>query len=152
MKTEFFWTDELVKEFMDKYNSIGDCITGIDPRGDKMAEFKEFKNPIVHSEKPTILTTDDGVDIKQGDTYYYVPKKTLAWVNATCNAIPQPKDSFNYFSTKQMADDFVLLNKPCLSVYDIMKESQDIFLNGVLTPIVTNWALIKLAKEKNENN
>lgn len=43
IEKEFVWNDELVKEFMDKYNNISGWITGIDPRGDKMKEFKQSK-------------------------------------------------------------------------------------------------------------
>lgn len=45
MSEDFKWTDELVKEFVKTYNNIGNWITGTDPIGKTIQEFKENKMP-----------------------------------------------------------------------------------------------------------
>jgi hypothetical protein len=41
----FKWTDELVKEFLDKYQLNRSWITGFDPTKEQMINFKKFKQP-----------------------------------------------------------------------------------------------------------
>lgn len=74
IEKEFVWNDELVKEFMDKYNNISGWITGIDPRGDKMKEFKQSK-----------LSNDKGserikvIGFRSNDGYVPYEKQQQSW-------------------------------------------------------------------------
>jgi hypothetical protein len=70
-------------------------------------------------EKP-LLTTEDGVDIFEGDNVYFV--KLSDWkiyfydsIDSNIVRSNQIKD----FSTKKAAEEYILMNKPCLSITDI---------------------------------
>jgi len=79
---------------------------------------------IEHSKKP-LFTTEDGVDIFEGDVFYNtwdmkIPNKEIA--------VSKKKDFYNekpnnrlykVFSTKEAAEEYILMNKPCLSLNDI---------------------------------
>lgn len=70
---------------------------------------------------------EDGKNIYKGDRYAYVPKETLAWINVSDGkSYPLPKESFLYFSTEQAAQTFVVENKRCLSVKDVLSLDLDI--------------------------
>ena len=49
-------------------------------------------------EQVPLFTTEDGVKVMEWDTFYYVPE-SMEWVNSCCRAMPQPPESFKYFST-----------------------------------------------------
>jgi hypothetical protein len=69
-------------------------------------------------EQVPLFTTEDGVKVMEWDTFYYVPE-SMEWVNSCCRAMPQPPESFKYFSTKEAAEQYILENKPCLSLNDV---------------------------------
>lgn len=76
--------------------------------------------------KPVLFTTEDGVDIREGDEYLYIvvndihpnkwyPLETLAdWDNPR-----KPPLGKVQFSTKEAAEKYIIMNKPCLSINDI---------------------------------
>lgn len=115
----FVWNRAMVMEFAlnpDKYGvNILDAV-------------KRFEQSKSTTPKPQVLfTTEDGKGIFEGDEYWYV---NYAKVNdiykkvggpfkcAYANAITDYEECLN-FSTKEAADEYVLLNQPCLSVNDI---------------------------------
>jgi len=69
--------------------------------------------------KPILFTTEDGVDIFEGDFSYFL----------TNNFVLKNKDTYYgggehsgwYFSTKEKAEKYILMNKPCLSLNDVGK-------------------------------
>ena len=67
--------------------------------------------------KPVLFTTEDGVDIREGDDYYYIVNTKVYKSQATNT------DYTNFytlqFSTREKAEEYILLNKPCLSITDI---------------------------------
>jgi hypothetical protein len=74
-------------------------------------------NDIIKS-KPILFTTEDGVDIYEGDKYYIVGNKTFDLSNELIsygNMINNCKK----FSTKEKAEEYILWNKPCLSLNDV---------------------------------
>jgi hypothetical protein len=81
---------------------------------------------IEHYQK--IFTTEDGVDIFEGDNYYSVFKADLLY-NGMFKAEPtvggrfSNPDTCKVFSTKQAAEEYILMNKPCLSIEDIKSVS-----------------------------
>ncbi len=98
----------------------GNCswIEGID-------NIKKFKQPL--------FTTEDGVDIYEGDTFYYVkftqynmtvgkPFEIVKGNHPTFKYEPQYE---KYFSTKEKAEEYILLNKPVLSLNDIFKNVEE---------------------------
>lgn len=85
-------------------------------------ELKDLK----HIKQP-LFTTEDGVDIFEGDEYYYInsnfndPWKIIN-TKADCPDIINKNDlNYKRFSTKEKAEEYILLNKPCLSINDIIK-------------------------------
>lgn len=74
-----------------------------------------------------LFTTEDGKSILEGNSFYpvcikdgfgftpftFIPQK---WTKRCLN-----KESFKYFSTKEAAQNFIIENKPCLSVKDVLK-------------------------------
>jgi hypothetical protein len=80
--------------------------------------------------KPVLLVTEDGVDIYEGDYPWLVNNrcnKPYQWNNGTGSGITNLSSKHNkYFSTKEAAEDYLILNKPCLSVNDIIGKSSGI--------------------------
>lgn len=72
--------------------------------------------------KPKFLfTTEDNVPIYEHDNYY--PVNTDFRQSGVCNGISwyNPKNGEKYFSTKEKANEYILMNKPCLSINDLLK-------------------------------
>jgi hypothetical protein len=85
-----------------------------------------FEISLWKKHKPVLFNTEDGQPIYEGQGYAYTPKGTLNYVNITDgNFHPLPKDGFLYFSTEAAAKEYVLMNKPCLSVNDIISICAD---------------------------
>lgn len=71
-----------------------------------------------------LFTTEDGVDIFEGDSYYFVNKRTLSHVNKNnvANDISGGNNiSFVYFSTEQKAKEYIDMNLPKYSEKDVIK-------------------------------
>lgn len=76
--------------------------------------------------KTVLFKTEDGVDIFTGDSYIIMDKNFN--IHETINAglgsgVPQ---NLKYFSTKEKAEDFILKNKPCLSLNDLIEADWNI--------------------------
>ena len=76
--------------------------------------------------KQPLFTTEDGVDIFHGMYYYHVSGNfniTERTANLEVDSETGNKydlsNGHRYFSTKEKAEEYVLLNKPCLSLNDI---------------------------------
>lgn len=92
-----------------------------------------------------LFTTEDGVDIREGDEYWvydYGELNNIHKVNrASCT---HTGDGINrkYFSTKEKAEEYILLNKPCLSINDIefLKNECHVYWNEKLKKLVkSRW-------------
>ncbi len=71
-------------------------------------------------EKKVLFTTEDGVQIKEGDNYWTVsPINLLIAPYKTTPVHFWHHWSDHTFSTKEKAEEYVLLNKPCMSVNDL---------------------------------
>ena len=73
--------------------------------------------------KQPLFTTEDGVDIFEGNNHYFYIDKNW-WIDEIHNI-----NKLNYktyhkgkplFSTKEKAKEYILMNKPCLSINDII--------------------------------
>jgi len=81
--------------------------------------------------KTPVFTTEDGVDIYEGDTYWFVVEGDSPLLN-TWTAIKdvanwgvnnhKPPLGYTQFSTRYAAEDYIIRNKPCLSVNDVMNK------------------------------
>ena len=74
---------------------------------------------------PILFTTEDGVDIFEGDDYYYINSTFInPWdIIYTCatNSKIIDKNNLDYkrFSTREVAKEYILYNKPCLSLNEV---------------------------------
>ena len=82
--------------------------------------FSELKN-IIKLKKP-LFTTEDGVDMFENFIVYAVrPDYTLWCPKVTYNFIGNIINDYKIFSTEKAAEEYILMNKPCLSLNDIEK-------------------------------
>lgn len=78
-------------------------------------------NKIKKLKKP-LFTTEDGVDVYEGDKISTVLTgiMELYTINGSVGRYTTPGEGFKYFSTKEAAEDYILCNKPCLSLNDLL--------------------------------
>ena len=76
-----------------------------------------------HIKKP-LFTTEDGVDIFEGDEVFELINNTKIFriTFLKCTSMTG-KNSRKYFSTKEKAREYILMNKPCLSINDFLSVS-----------------------------
>lgn len=96
--------------------------------------------------KQPLFTTEDGVDIFEGDICYYVrpEMKYVEKIGVPFVSVDEFRKGYKYFSTKEAAEEHVLLNKPCLSINDVMSVSY----NPVETRTSSSRKLKELVKSK----
>lgn len=144
-----------VGDFVDINNAIGSSnknltITGFnignvlsvltnDKINNKYAGRKGFNISIAeHSKRKPLFRTEDGVDIYEGDYYWGVyicktnPYLTNIYRTVSFASHKHYDRDTKYFSTKEAAEEYILMNKPCLSINDINKPG-DIFENNLNT-------------------
>jgi hypothetical protein len=103
---------------------------------------------IQHVTKKPLFTTEDGVDIYEGDNFYVVLKDLSNIEITKCKASVHSKyEKYLDFSTKQAAEEYILMNKPCLSINDLWncnsnKDSKDSWM------IISKKTLQELVKSK----
>ena len=122
-----FWDIYSVKRISDnKIFTIGDSYE--DLIIEKM--FMSVAGDILTTYKPKqlLFTTEDGVDIFEGDTVYYIETEEEPELCFKVNKykIKYPgrfisDKSLHSFSTKEKAEEYILLNKPCLSYGDVQE-------------------------------
>ena len=81
-------------------------------------------NTIKHA-KTALFRTEDGVDVFNLDKVFYINEwsddNVLDVLATTASKFTQNK----YFSTKEKAEEYILMNKPCLSLNDIFKDVEE---------------------------
>lgn len=94
-----------------------------------------------------LFTTEDGVDIYEGDKLSTVLLDTmeLYTVNGLAGSNTTPSENFKYFSTKKAAEEYVLMNKPCLSINDL--KNHNIFNARSLNKNTDKYLFIEELKE-----
>jgi hypothetical protein len=80
------------------------------------------------NKKQKIFTSADGVDIFEGDKVYGVNFGFTGTFD-TFQLEIAAKESWFKFSTKEKAEEYILLNKPCLSINDLLKKNTNIPCN-----------------------
>lgn len=127
---DFIWDDDLVREF---------AYTFIEQKENQVAgesmmkKFKQSKQSPPLSEikegedKLVLFTTEDGIGMTYGMDYWWVDTLSQFDYYIPHNAKVSPNSSGNYnesikkFSTKEAAEQYIIDNKPCLSLNDVMK-------------------------------
>lgn len=136
----------------------------------KQGEYKS-SYPKAHLEEWTkintiLFRTEDGVGIRKGDRYFVVENQLLIPYNtireflcgnsgAHLNFINKPY--FKIFSTREAAEEYLIMNKPCLSLKEVLESYKFSYYTGhpdkylpdkYLNQTATLIALRKLIKEK----
>jgi len=101
-----------------------------------------------------LFTTSDKVDIYKGDDYFFVSK------DFTEIFTPEPNDIYfkeyinllKSFSTRKLAENYVLYNSPCISLYELSKiyktaDKKYLFSDNLKEGSYPD-KLLKLVKEK----
>ena len=107
---------------------------------------KTMLNNLKKCKKP-LFTTEDGVDIFEGDKIFPVNRTNFQHYdsNRVITSNFQQSSVYKYFSTKEAAEKYILMNKPCLSINDVLSINQ---WNLVETKTSTTNKLRKLVKSK----
>ena len=92
--------------------------------------FYNLKDVIKLKPKNPLFTTEDGVDIFDGESYWVVAGGSI--INFTSSWIRTDNVLRSAFSTKEKAEEYIILNKPCLSLNDVSKHYKALlsFSNG----------------------
>lgn len=96
--------------------------------------------------KKKAFTTEDGIEIYENDDkqlWHISPNFDLSYSNSNFLA-KQNRKLFKIFSTKEAAEEFIIYNKPCLSVNDVCKLTA---IYGV-SMVQLEKDVIQLAKSK----
>ena len=81
--------------------------------------FKDGKHYEVIDEPPYLFISYDGKEVNEGDVVYYVDESSLCNGKCTVN-IDYPYDGYKYFTTEKSMQDYIIRNKPCLSLEDLL--------------------------------
>lgn len=79
----------------------------------------------INKSKQPLFKTEDGVDIFEGDKYYYINSNfsdpwEIIHTKADCPGIIDKNDlNYKRFSTKEKAEEYILMNKPLLTLKDV---------------------------------
>jgi hypothetical protein len=74
---------------------------------------------IKHAPKPVLFKTEDGVDVFEGMEVFVVHPTTLNTIIGLNTIEYSSYKGWLFFSTKDKMEEYVLMNKPCLSIKDI---------------------------------
>ena len=91
-----------------------------------MVCFKEVKGDIDISQlkkvKQPLFKTEDGVSLMEGENCFYIVIHVMGWdiIEAKVSNDIFTSSNVKIFSKKEAARDFVLMNKPVLSINDVM--------------------------------
>lgn len=84
--------------------------------------YDDWLSPNFHKLSP-LFTTKDGVDMYEGDEYWYLGEQTNPWTalshRTTSKEVGLCAIGHVQFSTEEAAEEYILMNKPVLSVQDV---------------------------------
>ena len=91
--------------------------------------------------KQPLFTTEDGVDIFEGDKYFICTASLSNCINneGIVSKFFKPNPNYKYFSTKEKAEEYILMNKPCLSlkeIYDLTDKNSGLYNESDLEKLV----------------
>jgi hypothetical protein len=103
-KSDILTEISLNNEFMFKTKITWQC---------NLKDIQHYKEPL--------FTTEDGVDIFKSDKFFTTPKSLRSnnIQSFTGAYISIPDNNILSFSTKEKAEEYILLNKPCISINDL---------------------------------
>lgn len=82
----------------------------------------EIRQPITYLEKvkQPLFKTEDGVNIYLGDTFWFVKDLTSWTIESVIAKNTFIAGAWKRFSTKEAAEEYILMNKPCLSINEML--------------------------------
>lgn len=124
-------------------------ISTIDGNKDKGS----LSTSILKKYKIPLFTTEDGVDIYMGDRYYWVNIDEWYVDNFKASEGSGKNEKNIPFSTKEKAEEYILMNKPCLSLLNLFKkfypkDFDPYDKNSSACEDINTTSLIALAKKK----
>jgi len=102
---------------------------------------KSYKtiNVLKHVPDPIpLFKTEDGVDIFEGDKVYFVNITNQRFNIDICLQADLYKSHLLYFSTKEKAEEYTLMNKPCLSINNVLGIYNDPLIKSQLIKLIKN--------------
>lgn len=107
IKSFGIFSERLIVDFHHDYNEENSC------------PLSDLSKPLPVEEKKVLFVTEDGVEIMDGDKYWNVSTEFKI------NCFDADKDwtgrvGTRTFSTEEKAKEYITLNKPCLSVQDLL--------------------------------
>lgn len=78
--------------------------------------------------KKPLFTTEDNVEIFEGNIYYYVDISNIhnSWIvknDKAISIINYNNNDIKIFSTKEATEDYIIMNKPCISLQEILDKA-----------------------------
>ena len=123
----------------------------LDEEGDVYKIFSSEEKAKEYEEryKTPILTTEDGINIFQGDSYYYVNKNNLHidFVVSADKKFDSKKEDMLDFKHKENAEEYILMNKPILSLNNLLSvwgSDVEMYKESILFQNFKNLAKTKL--------
>jgi len=101
--------------------------------------------------KQAILITEDGVDIFEGDNYYFVNTNLdfKAYTGTIMKGMTATNPDTKKFSTKKAAENYIKMNKPCLSLNDVLSiTNKTSFVPEDFSKNLIKKELTKIVKQK----
>ncbi len=126
---KYDYEDTVYWVISDKYeHSLGMCLNNVElcikePKIYKIFSTEKKALEYVESVKPKpLFTTEDGKDIFEGDTYYCVNTAPHLWslFEQTAKERTKLNRGVKAFTTKELAEEFLFLKKPLLSLDDLL--------------------------------
>jgi len=104
----------------------------------------------VTKSKPILFTTEDGVDIYENDAIWVISSNfNTIYTTAFSNKYGNSKTAYKIvFSNKKAAEEYILMNKPCLSLNDVASIYPGVNKNHSNTPSHQAERLKELVKSK----
>jgi len=111
---------------------------------------KQKRFQIVEETKPVLFTTEDGKDIYEYDAIWVVSSNfNTIYTTAFSNKYGNSKTLYKIvFSNKKAAEEYILWNKPCLSLNDVASIYPGVNKNHSNTPSHQAERLKELVKSK----
>lgn len=88
-------------------------------------EYGACRLNVISKVKQPLFITEDGVDIYEDDKYFWVNNEDFVARTTRANKRHPEQDKlrpgfYHNFSTEEKAEEYILMNKPCLSINDIL--------------------------------
>ena len=136
----------IVSDTLDLYNT--DLATKENIKGVRCFVSKELAEKYIEKNKP-LFTTLDNVELKHGDKFYVVDAKFFKIFEAEAGVtFKTEKWIKNSYSDKKLAEEYILLNKPVLSLEDLLSvwSTDNLYYVYKESPMFQNFK--KLAESK----